>query len=81
LSKTKKYQTVILKFFRCGETIKCENYCILSKLSDFVLTGNVGVALGKLGSNSAPNDETVTSSEQQEHTQTSFDSDDMFNGM
>ncbi|CAB4026281.1 Hypothetical predicted protein, partial [Paramuricea clavata] len=33
----------------------------------------------KLGSNSAPNDESVTSSEQQEHTQTSFDSDEMFN--
>lgn len=38
------------------------------------------IYLGKLGGNSATNDDTTTSGEQQDPTHTSFDSEEMFKG-
>lgn len=53
----------------------------LVKIASFVLKSNVPLTLGKLSSCSAPSDDSLPSSEQQGHTQTSFHSEEMFNGM
>ena len=60
---------------------KITNEIHLVKIASLVLKSNVPLTLGKLSSCSAPSDDSLPSSEQQGHTQTSFHSEEIFNGM